>query len=80
MKATVTNVNIRGCEPKMNKKDEPYLLVRLEDETGKAYELVDKVMERQSMYKRNAEGTLTIDVDTGRYTSVRIADFVPNKK
>ena len=75
MKATINDVCIRGCEPKLNKNNEPYLLVRFEDETGKPCELVDKDMERQRYYRRGAEGTLTIDITTGRYTTIRVIDF-----
>lgn len=75
MKAKIENINIRGCEPKENKKGEPYLLVRFEDEYGKASELVDKDMSRQPYYKRNTDGTLIIDIELGRYTSIRIVDF-----
>ena len=75
MKAIVENVNIRGCEPRENKKGEPYLLVRFEDEFGKPCEMVDKDMSRQQYYKRNAGGTLTIDIEVGKYTTLRIIDF-----
>ena len=75
MKAIINNVNIRGCEPKENKKGEPYLLVRFEDEYGKAAEFVDKDMSRQAYYKRNTDGTLTVDIEVGKYTTIRIVDF-----
>lgn len=76
MKAIINNINIRGCEPKENKNGEPYLLVRFEDETGKACELVDKDMDRQPFYKRNTDGTLTVDISIGgKYTTIRIIDF-----
>ena len=75
MKATIENINIRGCEPKENKNGEPYLLVRFADETGKACELVDKDMDRQPFYKRNTDGTLTVDISIGKYTTIRIIDF-----
>lgn len=75
MRAIINNVNIRGCEPKENKNGEPYLLVHFEDETGKACELVDKDMERQPFYKRNTDGTLTIDISIGKYTTIRIVNF-----
>lgn len=75
MKAVVQNVNIRGCEARANAKGEPYLLVRFEDETGKAHELVDKDMERQAGYKRNTDMSLYIDIDQGRkYTTIRIIE------
>lgn len=75
MKATVSNICIRGCEPKTNKNGEPYLLVRFEDETGKPEELVDKDMERQTYYKRDTQGDLTIDIQMGKWTNIRVIDF-----
>ena len=44
MRLTMINAEIRGCEQKTNKKGEDYLVVRVEDETGKAEELCDKVI------------------------------------
>lgn len=75
MKAIINNIEIRGHEAKANKNGEPYLLVRFEDETGKAYELVDKDMERQEYYKRGTVGTLTVDISIGKYTTIRIINF-----
>lgn len=75
MKAVIHNTNIRGCEARTNSKGEPYLLVRFEDECGKAYELVDKDMDRQSGYKRNTDMDLYIDIDQGRkFTTIRIIE------
>lgn len=75
LKATVHNVNIRGCEPRENKKGEGYLLVRFEDQTGAAHELVDKAMDRQKYYTRDKNMDLMIDIDQGRqYTTIRIID------
>lgn len=75
MKAKIENANIRGCEARENKNGEPYLLVRFEDETGKAHELVDKCMDRQKYYKRNIDMDLSIDIDQGRkFTTIRIID------
>jgi len=68
-------VNIRGCQPGVNKKGESYLLVRLEDESGAPYELIDKDMERQQHYKRNTDMDLTLDISVrGKYTTLRIID------
>lgn len=80
MKAIINDIEIRGHESKVNKNGEPYLIVRFEDETGKAYELVDKDMERQEYYKRGKIGTLTVDISIGKYTTIRIIDFKENKK
>lgn len=75
MKATINNVNIRGCEPKLNKNNQEYLLVRFEDETGKPEELVDKDASRREFYKRDTVGNLTIDIQIGKWTNIRIIDF-----
>ena len=75
MKAIIKNANIRGCEAKKNKKDEDYLIVRFEDETGKPCELVDKDMERQQYYKRDTSGDMFIDISIGKWTTIRIIDF-----
>ena len=74
MKAIIENVNIRGHEVKTNKNGEPYVIVRFEDETGKAYELVDKDVERADFYKRNTDMELTVTIDIGKYTTIRIVD------
>lgn len=74
MRATIGNVNIRGCEPK-NGKGGDYLLVHFEDEYGKPSELVDKQMDRQPYYKRDTIGDLLIDITIGKYTTIRIVDF-----
>lgn len=74
MKATINNVNIRGCEEKQGKGG-AYLLVRFEDETGQAHELVDKEINRKEYYKRDTDGTLNIDIAIGKWTTIRIVDF-----
>lgn len=75
MIAVIHNVCIRGREPKVNSKGDPYLLVRFEDETGKPYELVDKNMEREEYYTRGSEGDLHISIDQGKYTTIRIVNY-----
>lgn len=79
MKAIINNVNIRGCEVRENRNGSPYLLVRFEDESGKPCELVDKDMERQKYYKRDTDGTLYINIEFGKYTTIRIIDFIISK-
>ena len=74
MKATISNVCIRGCEPKSGRGGD-YLLVRFEDATGKPAELVDKDMDRQSYYKRDVLGDFVIDIQMGKWTNIRIIDF-----
>lgn len=74
MRATISNVNIRGCEAKSGRGGD-YLLVRFEDAYGKPSELVDKQMDRQPYYKRDTIGDLLIDIMIGKYTTIRIVDF-----
>lgn len=81
MKAIIPNICIRGREVRENKKGGKYLLVRFEDESGAAYHLVDKEMDREKFYVRDAVGNLVIDIISGRdragnnYTNIRIIDF-----
>lgn len=79
MKGKIFNVNIRGCESKLNKNNEAYLLIHFEDDTGKPCDIVDKNMEHQSLYKRNIDGDFDVDITMGKYTSVRVIDFTPYK-
>ena len=75
MRATIDNVCIRGCEEKDGRNGK-YLLVRYEDETGKAEELVDKDLTRATFYKRDTLGKLHIRIDRGKqFTNISITDF-----
>ena len=79
MRAMITDVCIRGCERRENKKGEGYLLVRFEDSTGKPEVLVDKEMDRQSLYKIDMVGTIHFDIETGgKYHNMRITNFIPD--
>ena len=75
MKVILQNAEIRGHEIKTNKNGDEYILVRVEDETGKAEELCDKDMSRAEYYKRGTVGDIYLDIQTGRYTTIRIIDF-----
>ncbi|OUN59240.1 hypothetical protein [Faecalitalea cylindroides] len=67
------NLEIRGVEKRTSKKsEEEYLIVRVEDETGRAYELLDRDVENMSIYKRGVECDLTLDLRLGKYTNVSI--------
>lgn len=80
LKAVVPSVNIRGYESRKNKNNEPYLLVRFEDMTGKPCELVDKDMDRKSFYQRGQVMDLEIEVDQGRqFTTIRIVGIDDSK-
>ncbi|CDD50263.1 uncharacterized protein BN599_00930 [Firmicutes bacterium CAG:308] len=66
-------LEIRGVEKRTSKKsEEEYLIVRVEDETGRAYELLDRDVENMSIYKRGVECDLTLDLRLGKYTNVSI--------
>ena len=67
------NLEIRGVEKRTSKKsEEEYLIVRVEYETGRAYELLDRDVENMSAYKRGVECNLTLDLRLGKYTNVSI--------
>lgn len=67
------NLEIRGVEKRTSKKsDGEYLIVRVEDGTGRAYELLDRDVENMSAYKRGVECNLTLDLRLGKYTNVSI--------
>ncbi len=67
------NLEIRGVEKRTSKKsNDEYLIVRVEDETGRSYELLDRDAENMSAYKRGVECDLTLDLRLGKYTNVSI--------
>ena len=74
------NLEIRGVEKRTSKKsEEEYLIVRVEDETGRAYELLDRDVENMSIYKRGVECDLTLDLRLGKYTNVSIVKMNTHK-
>ncbi len=74
------NLEIRGVEKRTSKKsDGEYLIVRVEDETGRAYELLDRDVENMSAYKRGVECDLTLDLRLGKYTNVSIVKMNTHK-
>lgn len=76
MRAVIHSANIRGVEPKKNKKGEDYLLVRFEEDgTGKPCTVIDKDMGRKASYVRDAVVDIEIDIDEGRnFTTIRVMD------
>lgn len=74
------NLEIRGVEKRTSKKsEEEYLIVRVEDETGRAYELLDRDVENMPIYKRGVECYLTLDLRLGKYTNVSIVKMNTHK-
>ena len=81
LKMVVENVNIRGAELRTSKNgNSQYLIVRFEDETGRAQELIDRDLERQEFYKRDTQGNLVVNVDIGKFANLAIVDFKINKQ
>lgn len=76
LKVKVENVYIRGAELRTAKNgNSQYLIVRFEDETGRAQELIDRDLTRQDYYKRDTQGDLVVNVDIGKYSNLAIVDF-----
>lgn len=73
----IENIEIRGHEVKESKKDgKPYMVVRFEDETGKAYEILDRDMDNQPYYKRGTVGDIYADLDIGKsFTKFQVSRF-----
>ena len=73
MKIKAENIEIRGVEIRQSKKTaNEYLIVRVEDETGRSYELLDRDLENKYCYKRGIECYLTMDLRMGKYSSLTI--------
>lgn len=73
MKIKAENIEIRGVEIRQSKKTaNEYLIVRVEDETGRSYELLDRDLENKDCYKRGIECDLTMDLRMGKYSSLTI--------
>ncbi len=71
------DLEIRGKEQKTSSKTGiDYIVVRVEDETGKATELLDRNLENFDKYKRGkiADFTLNLDISS-KYTNISVRDF-----
>lgn len=77
MVVKIENIEIRGHEVKESKKDgKPYMVVRFEDETGKAHEILDRDMENQQYYKRGTVGDIYAELDIGKsFTRFQVSRF-----
>ena len=82
MTVKLENIEIRGHEVKESKKDgKPYMVVRFEDETGKAHEILDRDMENQQYYKRGTVGDIYADLDIGKsFTRFQVSRFQARKE
>ncbi len=76
MIVTAKDLEIRGKEKKIsNKTNKEYLIVRVEDETGKSTELLDWNVENYDRYKRGTIATFELNLDIGKYINISIKDF-----
>lgn len=70
------DLEIRGKEKKIsNKTNREYLIVRVEDETGKSTELLDWNVENYDRYKRGTIANFELNLDIGKYINISIKDF-----
>lgn len=70
------DLEIRGKEKKIsNKTNREYLIIRVEDETGKSTELLDWNVENYDRYKRGTIANFELNLDIGKYINISIKDF-----
>lgn len=75
--ATVLNACVRGYEEKTSQKGTNYLVVRFEDQAGRPFSVCDRQVDRKSLYTRNTEGDLEIEISTGKFVNINITGFNP---
>lgn len=76
--AVVPDACVRGYEEKTSQKGTAYLIVRFEDQSGRPFSVCDRQTDRKTLYKRNTEGDLMLEISTGKYTNISITGFKPN--
>lgn len=77
MNLEAKNVEVRGHEKKTSQQGKEYLIVRVEDETGRPSELYDPNVENSSYYERGTIGDFSLNVRIGKYSKVTINNFWP---
>lgn len=76
MIAEVNSLEIRGREKKVSSRtNREYLVVRVEDETGKITELLDWNLENLERYQKGLIANFRLNLDIGKYTNISIRDF-----
>lgn len=77
MRVSATNLEIRGKEVKTSQKTgNEYIIARVEDDTGKSYEFIDRDMDHFEYYKKGRTADFVLDLEIyGRNWSVSVADF-----
>ena len=56
------------------------MVVRFEDETGKAHEILDRDMENQQYYKRGTVGDIYADLDRRPYSASRCSSLASSRR
>lgn len=76
MRVTIKNLEVRGKEKKESNKGREYLIVRCEDDTGKAYEFYDPNIENFDFYKKGIMIDMIAELSQyrGRW-NVRVSSF-----
>ncbi|MCM1050098.1 MAG: hypothetical protein NC433_16915 [Clostridiales bacterium] len=70
------DLEIRGKEKKVsNKTNREYLIVRVEDETGKTIELLDWNTENYERYQKGVTANFELNLDIGKYINISIKNF-----
>lgn len=76
MIAKVNNLEIRGREKKVSSKTQKeYLIVRVDDETGKTTELLDWNTENFERYTKGLVADFELNLDIGKYINISVRDF-----
>lgn len=76
MIAKVNNLEIRGKEKKVsNKTNREYLIVRVDDESGKNIELLDWNIENFERYKKGLVADFELNLNIGKYINISVKDF-----
>lgn len=78
MKLTAKNYEIRGSEVKESQATgNPYIAIRVEDETGEQGMLVDHNMDNASYYKRGTIADFVLDLRISKkFTSLSVAQLI----
>lgn len=76
MLVTAKSLRIKGKEKRTsNRSGKDYLIVRVEDETGKTIELLDWQLENMERYPRDQMADFELNLDVGKFVNVSIKNF-----
>lgn len=83
MRVKIENIEVRGKEVKESKQnDSKYMVIRFDDEAGERYEIIDRDMNRESLYTRGLVGDIVAELKQGRtkdggsYANLSVVDFI----